>query len=265
MSKASQERQRACLVVLKINHLLSGLLRLPPWRVRKRPLIPDLDPQPFPLAPTKQTFSGLSPFLLYSWKQFTRRRGETGTQHLHWAWPEPWACWSPLVQSSPVGCAPSHWPKVEDDCLRGPSSAQSTHAQSVEKGLPRCRDEKVYSRVAARARAGGLRPWRGWWPVRGGNQSSAERRELRGASLCGSVSGVSWRVGWWGDGLIQGAEAKDPGSQTGCQDNGEDAHWMCRRALTKGFNQVPFDDDENEFCVWGNDSFLCSRFSSVKM
>ena len=116
--------------------------------------MPDLDPQPFPLAPTKQTFSGLSPFLLYSWKQFTRSRGETGTQHLHWAWPEPWACWSPLVQSSPVGCAPSHWPKVEDDCLRGPSSAQSTHAQSVEKGLPRCRDEKVYSRVAARARAG---------------------------------------------------------------------------------------------------------------
>ena len=33
-----------------------------------------------------------------------------------------------------------------------------------------------------RGRARGLRPWRGWWPVRGGNQGSAERREPRGAS-----------------------------------------------------------------------------------
>lgn len=93
-------------------------------------------------------------------------------------------------------------------------------------------------------------------------------RKLGAASLCGSVSGVSWRKPGWGGGgdwLIQGAEAEDPISQTGCQDDGEDARWMCRRALTKGFNQVPFDDDENESCVRGNDSFLCSRFSSVKM
>lgn len=30
------------------------------------------------------------------------------------------------------------------------------------------------------------------------------------------------------------------------------------------FNQMPFDDAEDECCMWGKDSFLCSRFSFVK-
>lgn len=30
------------------------------------------------------------------------------------------------------------------------------------------------------------------------------------------------------------------------------------------FNQMPFDDAEDECFMWGNDSFLCSRFSFVK-
>lgn len=31
------------------------------------------------------------------------------------------------------------------------------------------------------------------------------------------------------------------------------------------FNHMLSDDDEDEYCVWGSDSFLCSRFSFVKM
>ena len=92
-----------------------------------------------------------------------------------------------------------------------------------------------------------------------GKQCSAGGRELRGASTCGTVGGVFWKK-LAGDLLIQGLEVEGSSSQARCQDNGG---WAL--AVQMSFNQVPFDDDEHEYCVWGNNSFLCSRVSFVKM
>lgn len=39
----------------------------------------------------------------------------------------------------------------------------------------------------------------------------------------------------------------------------------CTLDVQMNFNHMLSDDSEDEYYVWGNGSFLCSRFSFVKM